>query len=82
MSFRHEKDKAYAGVLDTSKRILDAAVHKLFAEVVKTRTRCLDLELVAGLVEDGPVVVGTAVDQGLICGLQVWSREGDRHDGC
>lgn len=65
--------KRTAWVLDTGKPILDATIHELLGQVLQSIAGCLDLELIARLVEDRPVVVFRAVHHSLVSRLQVWS---------
>lgn len=68
-------------VSDPGERVLDAPIHELFLEVFEAIAGGLQLELIAWLIEEYPVVGGGALNKGLVSWLEVRICERDGHAG-
>lgn len=68
---QHKFVEFASGVSDPGEGVLDAPIHELFLEVFQTISGGLQLELIAWLIEEYPVVGGGALNEGLVGWFEV-----------
>lgn len=78
---QHKFVEVASWVSDPGESVLDAPIHELFLKVFQTISGGLQLELIAWLIEEYPVVGGGALNEGLVGWLEVRICEYDRHAG-